>query len=189
MKERIKENAWILMCVVVILMCVVAYRIVDCPEKVGAAEDPYTIPQAVLDSAERWGNKYGICPELLVSIAWAESRYNPNAVNKSGTCHGLMQISLSAHSQRMARLGVGSLYDLDGNMKVAADYLRELFSLYEDPAIVLGMYHGESDALTKTEMSGYTAGILEMSYELETRHGKHNGARFTPGLDWSKGVG
>lgn len=188
MKERIKENAWILMCVVVILMCVVAYQIVD-TEPVGAAEDPYTIPQAVLDSAEKWGNEYGICPELLVSIAWAESRYNPNAVNKSGTCHGLMQISLSAHSQRMARLGVGSLYDLDGNMKVAADYLSELFTLYEDPAVVLGTYHGESDALTKTEMSSYSKGILEMSYELETRHGKHNGARFTPGLDWSKGVG
>ena len=188
--RRIKEFSWIVLPIIVIVFCILAYQIV---EPVGAEENPYNIPQAVVDSAERWGKAYGISPEFLEAVAWAEGRYNPNAINKSGTCHGLMQISLSAHSERMARLGVTSLYDLDGNMAVAADYFAELFEEYEDAALVLMLYHGEGDAQWKYDngkMSSYASGILEMSYELETLHGKHSRAKFDPEtVDWENGVG
>ena len=190
---KLKENAWILMPVIILLMLVLMYRIVDDPEQIGAAEDPYTIPQAVIDSAEKWGEEYGICPEFLEAIAWAESRYKPNVSNKSGTCHGLMQISWSAHGDRMRRLGVTDIFNLDQNMHTAADYLAELFGQYEDPARVLMEYHGESTAGAFCEackMSSYARGILEMSAELEELHGKKEPEKkIEPDLEWSEAKG
>ena len=172
---KLKENAWILMPVIILLMLILMHWTVDAPEQVGAAEDPYTIPQAVIDSAEKWGEEYGICPEFLEAVAWAESRYNPSVSNKSGTCHGLMQISWSAHGDRMQRLGVTDIFNLDQNMHTAADYFRELFERYEDPARVLMEYHGETTAGAFCEackMSSYASRILELSAELEELHGK-----------------
>lgn len=193
MKERIKEFSWIILPIVVIVFCVLAYKIVDDPEKVNGAEDPYSVPQEVVESAEKWGSVYHISPEFLEAVAWAESRYNPNVSNPAGTCHGLMQIKYTAHSHRMNKLGVTSLFNLDGNMAVAADYFYELFEQYEDPQIVLGVYHGEGDALTKIEPSSYTKGILEMAEELEYMHGKkeiEKKAHFDPAtVDWENGVG
>lgn len=195
MKNLIKNYYWILMVLVFMLMLVAMYKIVDDPEQIGAAEDPYTIPQAVIDSAEKWGEEYGICPEFLEAVAWAESRYNPSVSNKSGTCHGLMQISWSAHSDRMKRLGVTDIFDLDQNMHTAADYLTELFEQYEDPARVLMEYHGEPTAGAFCEackMSSYASGILEMSAELEELHGKKELERkshFEPDLEWSEAKG
>lgn len=192
-ESAICNYGWLFLCAFFFLFLVVAYKIVDAPEQVGAEENPYNIPQAVVESAERWGDVYGISPEFLEAVAWAESRYNPNVSNSAGTCHGLMQIKYTAHSHRMNKLGVTSLFDLDGNMVVAADYFAELFEEYEDPALVLMLYHGEGDAQWKYDngkMSSYASGVLEMSYELETLHGKHSRAKFDPDtVDWEHAQG
>lgn len=195
MKNLIKNYYWILMVLVFMLMLVLMHWIVDDPEQVGAAEDPYNIPQAVIDSAEKWGEAYGICPEFLEAIAWEEGRYKSNVSNKSGTCHGLMQINWSAHGDRMQRLGVTDIFNLDQNMHTAADYLRELFERYEDPARVLMEYHGETTAGAFCEackMSSYASRILELSAELEELHGKKELERkshFEPDLEWSEAKG
>jgi hypothetical protein len=61
-------------------------------------------------------------------------------------------------------------------MHVAADYLAELFNEYEDAALVLMIYNGDSDASAfaqgDCEMSGYASDILTYSRELEEKHGK-----------------
>lgn len=52
---------------------------------------------------------------------------------------------------------------------------EELFEKYSEAAVVLGLYHGEKNAVKKAEsgkMSSYVAGILERSAELERLHGK-----------------
>lgn len=48
MKERIKENAWILMCVLMIVFCAVAYQIVDA-EPVGAYEVTEMTPEDIAE--------------------------------------------------------------------------------------------------------------------------------------------
>lgn len=127
------------------------------------------IPEEVQRAAEFWGHEYQICPELLESIAYEESRYNSKAINKDGSCKGLMQIKESVHKARIKRLGVTDLMDVNQNMHVAADLLAELFERYEDDAIVLMRYNGDSRTNT---ISGYAKRILERSAELEEKHKK-----------------
>lgn len=86
-----------------------------------------------------------------------------------------MQIKKSCHKKRMQDLGVTDLSDIDSNIHVGADYLRELFDDYEDAGIVLGLYHGESNAVARGQsgdLSSYVTSILENSERLERLHGK-----------------
>lgn len=128
----------------------------------------------VRELSEQIGEQYHICPELLQSIAWSESRYDPKA--SGAGCEGLMQVAERWHEDRMERLGVSDLYDPEENMRVAADYLLELFAEYEDPGMVLMVYNGDSRAehyqKTGEGLSDYAGEILEMSERLEREHGK-----------------
>lgn len=133
------------------------------------------VPQYVEEAAEKYGEEYNIAPEFLEAIAYTESRYQADAEN--GSCKGLMQISVKWHADRMEELGVTDIYDPDGNMHVAADYLSELFHKYEDPGLVLMHYNGASrEAVTEYietgNMSEYTEKTLALSEDLERRHGK-----------------
>jgi len=133
------------------------------------------IPEEIQNAAISYGEMYGICPELLEAIAFAESSYNRNASN--GECLGLMQINPKWHSDRMAELGYSEadLYEVWPSMHIAADYLAELFQEYSDPAMVLMVYNGDSRAdhfLESGNMSEYAEDILIMAAELERKHGK-----------------
>lgn len=118
----------------------------------------------------KYGEEYGICPELLMAMIEKESSGRPDV--ESGGCKGLMQISDRWHKERMKRLGVTDIYDPDGNIHVGADYLSELFEKYCDVGIALMVYHGEKNADTKTELSDYADWILTRSAELERMNGK-----------------
>lgn len=128
----------------------------------------------VFNIAEDVGSKYGISPEFLTAVAYYESRYKPSA--KNGSCTGLMQVSSRWHSSRMRKLGVSNLNDPYGNMLVAADYLHELFEKYEDPAMVLMTYNGDSRAKSywngSSNMSTYAHNILEKSQSMERMNNK-----------------
>ncbi len=131
------------------------------------------IPENVKTICEKYGEEYNICPELLEAICWNESRFTAKAEN--GTCKGIMQINVTAHTDRMAKLGVTDIYDIDSNIHVGADYLAELFASYEDAGAVLGSYHGERNAVSKAEkgqLSGYTKRILKKAEYFERLHGK-----------------
>jgi len=133
------------------------------------------VPKDVKAACEKWGEEYGICPELLESIAYEESRYTADITSKDGSCHGLMQIHKASHKQRMKTLGVKDLYDLDSNVQVAADYLAELFEEYEEVSTVLMIYHGEKDAVRKSEqgkISRYAKRVMKRSESLERAHNK-----------------
>lgn len=134
------------------------------------------IPEDIQDAAWKYGEEYNICPEFLIAVAKRESEFNPEAVN--GSCVGLMQVSLKWHTDRMERCQVTEeeMWTVDGSMHVAADYLAELFEKYEDAALVLMIYNGDSDASAfaqgDCDMSGYASDILTYSRELEEKHGK-----------------
>ena len=82
---------------------------------------------------------YNVEPALVQSIVWHESRYDPTVSN--GQCIGLMQVSKKWHGERANKLGVKDLYDPYGNILVGVDYIHELLTKYEDPALALMMYN------------------------------------------------
>ena len=138
-------------------------------------EEQTGIPTEIYQNAEIIGHEFNICPELLLAIAERESRFTADATN--GPCKGLMQLNTSCHKARFEEMG-WSTSDWDNayiSMYVAADYLSDLFEQYEDVGIVLGVYHGESNAVGRGKsgnLSSYTKKILERSEEMERLAGK-----------------
>lgn len=128
------------------------------------------IPAEAQEACVKYGEEYGICPELLMAMIERESSGRPDA--ESGGCKGLMQISDRWHKDRMERLEVTDIYDVEGNIHVGADYLAELFEEYEDVGSVLMVYHGEKNAADKEKLSSYADWILNRSAELERMNGK-----------------
>ena len=118
-------------------------------------------------------NKYDICPELLEAIMYYESRYTVDAEN--GPCKGIMQINAAYYTDRMHKFGITDYWNLENNILLATDYLAELFKEYEDVGIVLGVYHGESNAVSRGKegnLSNYVKKIIDKASELERIHGK-----------------
>ena len=132
------------------------------------------IPPQVIRYCENAGKIYNISPEFLEAICWVESNCDPNAVN--GTCKGIMQVSDIWHFDRMERLGVTSIFDEEGNILVAADYLSELFSTYGDnDPLVLDYYNGNSNADENARngiISDYARKVLTIANLLERANGK-----------------
>lgn len=133
-------------------------------------EEETGIPAEIYQTAEVIGSEFNICPELLLAIAERESRFQADATN--GPCKGLMQLNTSCHRAKFEAMGWSAEDWSDGykNMYVAGAYLHELFEQYEDVGIVLGVYHGESDAIGRGKsgrLSSYVNKILERSEELE----------------------
>lgn len=110
-------------------------------------------------------------PELVKSIIWHESRYNPKAVNYDGSCVGLMQISTFWHKSRAFELGVQDFFDPEGNILLGIDYLSELFNHYKDPVLVLMLYNMEHDTAFKLynegKISNYASSVLERAEMLK----------------------
>jgi hypothetical protein len=76
---------------------------------------------------ENAASKYGIPPEILKSIAWQESRWNPGAVGDSGKSHGMMQIYTAAHPDYNVAEGEKNMaYNVDYGAKL----LRQLYDRY-----------------------------------------------------------
>lgn len=139
-----------------------------------AQTESITVPKEVKSISEALGKQYNICPELIQAICYRESRFKPDAENED--CIGIMQVSEKWHKERMKRLKVNDLLDMEGNMTVAVDYLAELAEENEDIAIILMKYNGDSrvqEVMEGTgEISDYAAEIMELSAKLERQHGK-----------------
>lgn len=133
-----------------------------------AAEADYEIPEEVQASADKYAEEYDISPEILLAIMNYESCYIPDVSN--GNCKGLMQINDKVHQERIDKLGVTDLYDIDSNIHVGADLIAELYEQYGDYGIVLGLYHGEKKAISngrKGIYSSYTQKVLNRAAILE----------------------
>ena len=137
------------------------------------AETAVEVPEEIRDISEELGQAYNICPEVIQSMCYIESRFKVDAENAG--CIGIMQVYEKWHKDRMKRLGVTDLKDPRQNMAVAVDYLAELVADGEDMEEALMRYHGESrinEKLEAGEMSDYVAAILELAAELERQNGK-----------------
>lgn len=135
---------------------------------VNASASDYVPSKEIEEAAEKYGEEYGTGKYILLAIMRYESCYVPDV--HSGQCKGLMQINEPYHAERMERLGVSDLYDIDSNVHVGADYIAELYQSYGDWGIVLGCYHGEKKAVSngrKGIYSKYSLKILAYASDLE----------------------
>ena len=136
------------------------------------------IPNDIKQYCEEIGTKTDICPELLEAIAWRESRFIPTVKNKN--CWGLCQVNVKLHKDRMEAFGYtpDDMLTEYPNIRVAADYLSELYETYgDDNPIVLSIYSGAGwDAVEKYkeygQMTDYVEDILTRGGNYERLHGK-----------------
>lgn len=136
------------------------------------------IPDEYREYFDEIGAEFLICPELLESIAFHESRFIPNVTNKN--CYGLMQVNVKVHAERMKKYGYteDDMLTAYPNIKVAADLLAELFENYgDDDPIILLLYSGAGwDAVERYKENGfitdYVDDVLTKSAEYERIHGK-----------------
>lgn len=136
------------------------------------------IPINVRIYCEVIGNQFNICPEVLESMAYQESRFKVDAAN--GPYKGLMQVNVNIHSERIAKYGytpedmTTSAY---ANILIAGDYLAELYALYGDEnPIVLSVYSGNWKAVEDYKEYGfltpYVDEVLTRSASYERKHQK-----------------
>ena len=135
------------------------------------------IPENIREYCELVGAEYDICPELLESMAYNESRFIPNV--KNGSHYGLMQVNVKTHQKRIEKYGwtEEDMFDAYKNLMVAGDFLHELYETYGDDNPVVLAYYSGSSATIKTylktgKMCKYAETILERSAEYERLHGK-----------------
>lgn len=143
----------------------------------GSQELEYEIPSEIIEYCEIVGQEYDICPELLESMAYNESRFIPTVTN--GKCYGLLQVNIKVHADRIAKYGwtEEDMFDPYKNIMVAADYLKELYDTYgDDNPIVLSYYSGNCNDIAKYKeygfLSPYVDDVLTRSAEYERIHGK-----------------
>lgn len=149
----------------------IAAVILSTPMRVHADE----IPAEVWVIAVELGKLYSICPELIVSIVYQESRFQADAISSNGLYQGPMQVNVKLHAARMQRLGVTDLTDLYGGMLVGTDYLAELCEQYEDIGAVLMVYSGSGKALRNYEATGQMTGYVKQVLDRAARYERMNG--------------
>ena len=135
------------------------------------------IPLEIQNYCEEVGEEFCICPELLESMAYHESRFIPTVT--SGNCWGLMQVNVKVHADRIEQYDYTEEDMLEPypNIVVAADYLSELYETYgDDNPIVLSIYSGNWKAVSRYKeygfMTAYVQDVLSRSEIYERLHGK-----------------
>ena len=136
------------------------------------------IPEDIREICEEVGEEYDICPELLEAIAYHESRFKENVTN--GSHYGLCQVNVNVHKFRMDEFGYtnADMTTAFPNIKVAADYLADLFETYEgDDYMVMCLYAGFGNKAVKRyketgRIPKCVEDILNQSAEYERLHGK-----------------
>ena len=141
--------------------------------QVKAAEDTF-LTEEIQETCVKYGEEYGICPEILMAIIEKESRGNPDVEN--GSCKGLMQINISFQKDRMKILGVKDIFSIDGNIHVGTDYIAELISENDDLYYVLMCYNMGSAKAKKLYdqdiFSRYAVTVSSRAAEIEKAKGE-----------------
>lgn len=86
-------------------------------------------------------SSYGLSPQLIKSLIQVESRWDPNAVDPTGSYVGLMQISTRWQADRAKRLGVMNMMDPYGNILIGTSYLADTLKETGDLAWALMIYN------------------------------------------------
>lgn len=89
---------------------------------------------------EKYGNR--IDAELVYSLIYTESRFNPKAENEISYCSGIMQLAPKYFTGEIERFGYDSIFDLEGNIEIGIWYLSNLVEEHNgDLKYALTCYH------------------------------------------------
>ena len=145
------------------------------PYQRGAPYDGYTDPLPHLGAVERPGDvlgairqaatEFGVEYELLASLAWAESSFNPHAVSSAGAT-GLMQLMEGTWQEWRMRVGASNILDALDNARVGAAYLAWLLKHFGGDArkalisYVWGVGNVSSGRTPPQEATEYASKVL-----------------------------
>jgi len=116
-------------------------------EMVEEGESPQTVSlfphlEEVIDPA---ASKYGVAPELVAAVIWAESSGDPNAVSSRGA-RGLMQLM----PETAKELGVTRIEDPRENVDGGTKYLKQMLDAHEgDVSLALAAYNAGPEAVRR----------------------------------------
>lgn len=125
-------------------------------------------------------DRYDFDPDLIRSIIWTESSFDPNAINYNGTCVGLMQVSKKWHTTRARNLGVEDLMDPYGNILTGVDLLSELRSQNSDLNWMLAAYNCSFAVANRNYESGIVgpySELVQSRYQYLKEGGKIDGVQ------------
>jgi soluble lytic murein transglycosylase-like protein len=89
--------------------------------------------------------KYGVAPELVAAVIWAESSGDPNARSRRGA-RGLMQLM----PRTAKELGVARILDPRENVEGGTRYLRQMLDAHEgDVSLALAAYNAGPEAVRR----------------------------------------
>ena len=119
---------------------------------------------------EHYARSFGLEPDLMVALVWAESRFCPTAVSPKGA-FGLGQLMpLTA-----AELGVDPK-DVNQNLWGTAKYLRERYDTFGDWMLALAAYNAGAGAVERyggvppfAETQAYVKEVLDLYETLKRR--------------------
>lgn len=112
--------------------------ITNIPQLDSAIQTPVADPADVYNGwIEHYGRMYNVDPRLIRIIIEKESKFNPNAVSKSGAI-GLMQLM----PKTAEALDVRDPYDPGQNIEGGVRFLRNLIDMFDnDLELALAAYH------------------------------------------------
>lgn len=142
------------------------YQIPEDYQRAGG-ELPEDIQRIIYDKCKEYHLSYYV----VLAMIERESGYKANATGDNGKSKGYLQVMEKWHKNRMEELGVTDLYDPEGNITVALDYLMEILEEYEDIHISLMYYNMGNKAGNLVEkgvyFSQYSIAIMNRAYEIE----------------------
>lgn len=128
------------------------------------------ISAEIQEYVDKYIAKYGgvLEKELVYSLIYAESRFNPDACNTRTKCSGIMQLQPKYYTDDIEELGYDDIFDVEGNIEVGIRHLSNLYKEYDDIGMTLICYHrgegggtayynnhGDYDAYTYDIMTRY----------------------------------
>ena len=109
--------------------------------------------------------------ELVMSLIYEESGWDPGCISDDGESVGLMQIQKRWHKELMDKTGCTDLTDPVQNVRVGITLLKRHFRTYQDPAWALMAYNGGqayADSMIKqNKTSAYAERILRRAAAYE----------------------
>lgn len=124
-----------------------------------------------------WCKQYGVPYTLALAMIQTESSFNPNAVNKTGTCFSYMQINACNEAWLKRDLGISSVKNPLDNLRSGVYMIGGYIRKYEDLSMALMAYNsGEGGAKAKFAQgiyeTAYTRKILGLKTEWDEALGK-----------------